>query len=89
LLALRPGGAENSGDNFTNTVFDDEAAIGLGGRGSAAPYTGSFRPQGDRLSRFDGKQQQGTWTLRVTDLSAGDTGTLNGWGTVIRRAVCD
>jgi Bacterial Ig-like domain len=69
------------------TVFDDEAATNITDGG--APYTGSFRPQNDQLSRFDGKRQEGTWTLRVRDLFEGVTGTLGGWGTETRRAVCD
>jgi hypothetical protein len=68
-------------------VFDDEAPANISQ--GAAPYTGAFRPQNDQLSRFDGQQQQGTWTLRVRDLFEGDTGTLNGWQTTTRRAICD
>ena len=73
-LADHPGGPDNGGDNFTGTVFDDEAAQNISQ--ASAPYTGSFRPQADQLSRFDGKSRRGTWTLRVRDLSEGDAGTL-------------
>ena len=45
VLANRPGGVGNSGDNFTGTVFDDEASVALGAVGTSAPYSGSFRPQ--------------------------------------------
>jgi subtilisin-like proprotein convertase family protein len=86
VLAEHPGGPDNSGNNFTNTIFDDEASTNISA--GAPPYTGSFKPQNDQLSRFDGKQQQGTWTLRVRDLFAGDTGTINDWGTVKRTAQC-
>ena len=86
VLAEHPGGPDNSGNNFTNTVFDDEASTNISA--GAPPYTGSFKPQNDQLSRFDGKQQQGTWTLRLRDLFAGDTGTINNWGTVKRAAEC-
>jgi hypothetical protein len=72
-----------------DTVFDDEAATVIGSGASAAPYTGSFRPQGDQLSRFDGKEQQGTWKLRVSDRYENDTGSLLGWGVTIRTAQCD
>ena len=58
-----------SGDNFTNTVFDDEAATAIGA--GAAPFTGSFRPE-EPLSAFDGKPVNGTWTLRIADVAAGD-----------------
>jgi subtilisin-like proprotein convertase family protein len=84
-LANRVGGG---GDNFVNTVFDDEAAATIGS-GNAAPFSGSFRPNGDQLSRFDGEDQQGTWTLKVADLANADTGTLNNWGHDITTVSCD
>jgi subtilisin-like proprotein convertase family protein len=83
------GGPNNGGDDLVDTVFDDEAATVIGTGSSAAPYTGSFRPQGDQLSRFDGKEQQGTWKLRVSDRYENDTGSLLGWGVTIRTAQCD
>jgi subtilisin-like proprotein convertase family protein len=86
-LADHPGGPDNSGDNFTGTVFDDEAATNISA--GTAPYTGNFRPQNDQLSRFDGKSRRGTWTLRVRDLFEGDTGTLQEWGVGTQRAICD
>jgi subtilisin-like proprotein convertase family protein len=84
LLANRTGGA---GDNFTNTVFDDEAAVAISS--GTAPFTGSFRPQGDQLSRLDGEPLQGTWTLKVADLANLDIGTLDSWGHGIALGVCD
>ena len=83
------GGPNNGGDDLVDTVFDDEAATTVGSGTSAAPYTGSFRPQGDQLGRFDGKEQQGTWKLRVSDRYENDTGSLLSWGLTIRTAQCD
>ena len=83
------GGPNNGGDDLVNTVFDDEAATVVGSGASAAPYTGYYRPQGDQLSRLDGKEQQGTWKLRVSDRYENDTGSLLGWGLTIRTAQCD
>ena len=93
-LADRPGGASNSGDNFTNTVFDDQASTTLGAAGTAAPYTGSFKPQNGaqpsgNLSAFIGQSMTGTWTLDVFDLAASDTGTLQSWGLDTPDSVCD
>jgi subtilisin-like proprotein convertase family protein len=85
-LAQHPGGPDNSGNNFVGTVFDDEAAVNIAS--AAAPYSGSFRPQNDELSRFDGEDWRGNWTLRVRDLFEGDTGALEGWGTSTRTAYC-
>ena len=66
----------SSGDNFTNTIFDDEAAISVVGQ--PAPFNGSFRPEG-LLSVLDGKPAAGTWQLQVADTAGQDTGTLNSW----------
>ncbi|UGS38528.1 M36 family metallopeptidase [Capillimicrobium parvum] len=69
-------GRGSSGDNFTNTVFDDEAATAISA--GTAPFTGSFRPEAP-LSAFDGAASAGTWTLNVADLASLDTGTLTSW----------
>jgi subtilisin-like proprotein convertase family protein len=86
-LADHPGGPNNSGNNFAGTVFDDQAGTNIS-EGSA-PYTGSFTPQSDQLSRFNGKSRRGTWTLRVRDLFEADVGTLQGWGVATQKALCD
>jgi subtilisin-like proprotein convertase family protein len=86
-LAEHPGGPDNDGDNLTGTSFDDEAPDNLS-EGSA-PYAGSFTPQNDQLSRFDGTSRRGTWTLRVRDLFQGDVGTLHGWAVASHKALCD
>lgn len=65
-----------SGDNYTNTTFDDEAATAI--TAGAAPFTGSYRPEG-LLSTFDGMNAAGTWTLRIDDDVSGDTGALLAW----------
>ncbi|AMV23007.1 Thermophilic serine proteinase precursor [Gemmata sp. SH-PL17] len=76
-LFNRRGG---SGDNLTNTTFDDEAAIAIAS--GAAPFNGTFRPDA-LLSAFDGLNTQGVWTLKVTDMAAYDTGSLTGWSLVV------
>ena len=77
-LSNRNGG---SGDNFVDTVFDDEAATAIGS--SSAPFTGSFRPD-QLLSAFDGQDAFGVWTLRVADRAARDVGSINRWGIDIK-----
>ena len=86
-LVEHPGGPDNPGDDFANTVFNDEAASNIST--GTPPYTGHLRPQNDQLSRFDGLSRRGTWTLRVRDLNEGGTGTLNGWAVTSRKALCD
>jgi subtilisin-like proprotein convertase family protein len=72
-LSNRRGG---SGDNYTNTVFDDEAATPISA--GTAPFTGSFRPD-SLLSAADGINAAGTWTLRVVDQASVDVGTIDNW----------
>ena len=69
----------SSGDNFTNTVFDDSAATAI--TSGTAPFTGSFRPEGS-LATLNGKSGNGTWVLEVSDDASQDTGTLNSWSLI-------
>lgn len=77
LLANRQGGS--GGANYTGTVFDDQADIGIDAGYAYAPYTGSFRPE-EALAAFIGQDIFGDWTLTVTDSEAGDAGTIDAWG---------
>jgi subtilisin-like proprotein convertase family protein len=72
-LVERRGG---DGQNFENTVFDDEAAISI--VEGSPPYAGSFRPE-TPLGSADGIDSLGDWTLRVSDGGLAYTGTLDGW----------
>lgn len=66
----------HGGDNYTGTIFDDEAALAI--CQSEAPFTGSFRPD-DPLEMFDGLNTFGLWTLRVTDNWHSDSGSIDAW----------
>jgi len=61
ILSNMNGG---TGDNFTNTIFDDDAATSIAS--GSAPFTGSFLPDGD-LNDFNGLSSVGDWKLVVTD----------------------
>lgn len=68
-----------TGTSLTDTTFDDEAARSLSNNTSATPpYTAIYRPTGS-LSDFDEQNPSGTWTLEVTDSTAGGTGVLLDW----------
>ena len=76
-LMNMPGGASNAGDNFCQTVLDDE-----GGGGSiqnvaagGAPFRGTFRPA-NLLTAFRGQNPNGTWFLTVSDAASQDTGSV-------------
>ena len=65
-LASDVGG---SGDNFANSVFDQQAATVV--NAGTVPFTGSFRPEGS-LDALAGGSPAGTWTLIVSDDTAGN-----------------
>jgi subtilisin-like proprotein convertase family protein len=70
-----------SGDNFIDTVFDDDAAQSI--TAASPPFTGSFRPE-QPLSALNGRPVQGSWTLHVADDTVGQMGMLNGWQLRVR-----
>ena len=73
ILSNRNGGR---GDNYTNTVFDDEASNSI--TAASSPFTGSFQPQ-ENLASLDGIQSSGNWTLSITDNEFNDGGQLLNW----------
>jgi len=77
----------NSGSSYTNTTLDDEAATAI--TDGSSPYSGSFQPD-NTLRYFDGKNTQGTWTLRVYDDSYfNNGGTINSWTLTITYTTDD
>ena len=70
----------SSGNNFTNTILDDEASTAI--TAGRSPFTGSYRPEGS-LAAFDNRNSLGTWTLEVGDDKKGQRGTLNQWSITI------
>ncbi|HEY2415289.1 MAG TPA: S8 family serine peptidase [Pirellulaceae bacterium] len=76
-LSQRRGGSTTGSQDFTGTVFDDEAdqTIAEG----TAPFTGAFRPD-QLLSSFIGENAFGTWQLNIQNASnTTRQGTLTGW----------
>ncbi|MDK2973567.1 MAG: lysyl endopeptidase [Candidatus Sumerlaeota bacterium] len=82
IYLISPAGTEahlfnrlgSSGDNLTDTVFDDEAGTAIGS--GSPPFTGSFRPY-QPLSVFDGEPIAGDWKVRIVDNANLDSGTVN------------
>ncbi|GGG44444.1 proprotein convertase P-domain-containing protein [Bizionia arctica] len=67
------------GDNFVNTVFDDEATLLIIDVLIAdAPFTNTYQPEGS-LADFNGLQANGDWTLSITDDQGSDGGSLINW----------
>jgi subtilisin family serine protease len=80
VLFNRRGG---SGNDFVNTVFDDEAPNSIW-RGTA-PFTGSYKPE-YVLSAFDGKSAKGTWSLVIDDIFPSEPGKLSAWSLTVEPA---
>lgn len=62
--------------NMTNTVFDDEAAVRI--VDGSAPFTGRFIAE-ELLSKLDGENPSGRWTLEISDDNITDSGILREW----------
>ncbi|MBI3649907.1 MAG: S8 family serine peptidase [Acidobacteria bacterium] len=80
---------DGSGNNFCQTVLDDES-VGASIQtvvSSNAPFTGSFKPNA-ALSIFDGQTANGTWNLQAQDFFSGDTGNIRAYSLIITPAVC-
>lgn len=73
LLSDRNG---SGGDNYLNTVFDDDATVPIGD--GDPPFNGTYIPD-EPLGLLIGENVQGTWTLSIQDWAGGDTGSLNAW----------
>jgi subtilisin-like proprotein convertase family protein len=72
-LANHVGG---SGDNFTNTTFDDTAAVAISL--GTAPFSSTYQPT-NPLSVLYGNNPNGTWQLEVADTVIGTGGSLVSW----------
>ena len=80
---LSSGGGGNSGNNFCQTILNDEAATPIQSQlASGAPFTGSFTPA-NALSAFDGETSNGTWQLSAQDFFVGDVGSIRAFSVII------
>jgi subtilisin-like proprotein convertase family protein len=84
ISLISPGGTTidlssdngGTGDNYVNTIFDPNAGTAITAGG--APFTGSFRPEGN-FSSITGQNLNGNWTLKVADDGPSDIGILVNW----------
>ena len=71
-----PGfGCNNAAGQNMDVMMDDEATATYADMNGQCPPTGTFQPL-QLLSAFDGEPAQGTWTISVQDLVAGDGGDV-------------
>ncbi len=98
-LSNRTGNNNNSGNNFTNTIFSDAGAAVLPTTG--APYTGTYKPVAATFTSCSVTSTvttfgaigggtinpNGNWTLSVYDRSSNDAGTIVNWAITIPASV--
>ncbi|MDQ3365069.1 MAG: proprotein convertase P-domain-containing protein [Myxococcota bacterium] len=83
-----PGGPNNSGNNFCQTVLDDTASRSIQEITVVeAPYTGTFRPA-SLFSAFSGQDAAGTWNLHVEDGTPLDTGSVRAFSVETSGFTC-
>jgi subtilisin-like proprotein convertase family protein len=76
-----------TGNDFTDTVLDDEAAIAIPDTSSEAPFTGSYRPEAPAtLSILDGNIAAGNYTLKAVDDAVYNVGSFESWSVTIESA---
>ena len=80
---------DGSGNNFCQTLLDDETANpSIQTVVSAnAPFTGTFKPNLP-LSIFDGETGNGTWNLQAQDFFSSDIGNIRAFSLIITPTVC-
>ena len=66
----------NEGDNYTQTIFDDQAVNSI--KQGVAPFTGRFMPEFP-LSTYKDKSITGQWQLRIAESGNTNSGILNQW----------
>lgn len=70
-----PAGEFFEGQDYTQTIFDDEAPTSI--QLADAPFTGRFKPRAPAtLHIFDALDPQGPWELQIYDWWYANTGTL-------------
>ena len=69
-------GVGDRGEDFTDTIFDDEASTGIAA--GTAPFSGSYRPDSP-LSVLDGESITGNWKLKLVDTDRWVAGKLRSW----------
>jgi Subtilase family/Proprotein convertase P-domain len=78
-----PGGTNNQGNNFCQTVLDDGASATIHSITSAgAPWSGSFQPDSP-LSVFNGQSPNGAWQLHAVDSFQGETGSIRRFSLIL------
>jgi subtilisin-like proprotein convertase family protein len=72
----------------TPLVLDDDATKPIQELASAEATIGGLYDANEPLARFAAEDRYGTWTLRITDSRAQDSGTVTSWSLGIAAPAC-
>jgi subtilisin-like proprotein convertase family protein len=86
-LMSAPGGTNNFGENFCQTLLDDSGLTSIQNISTAGTYSGTFRPA-TPLAAFIGQNGNGNWTLQVIDSSTPDAGIMRSFSILITTFDC-
>jgi|GEM_PF-3847602 len=75
-----------SGDNYTNTVFNNAASTSI--TSGTAPFNSTYIPEVLLPTFVQSFNPNGTWRLHVYDLASGDVGTINSWSITFQAPPC-
>jgi len=75
-----------SGDNYTNTVFNNSATTDI--TTGSAPFNATYIPENLLPTFVESFNPNGTWRLHVYDLTSGDIGTINSWSITFQAPSC-
>lgn len=73
MMSDRNGG---DGDNYTQTIFDDQAVKSI--KEGTSPYRGPYRPE-QSFSPLFNNPLSGEWQLRIVENGMTNSGMLNQW----------
>jgi len=77
-IVVLTAGNGGSGHNYTNTCFSSTAANSI--VSGSAPFSGTYRPQGQLGRMNNGQQGNGTWILHILDTYPfADQGSVITW----------
>lgn len=78
-IVIFDGSISNSTDNNLALIFDDDADSILKNN-TYSSFCSPIKPLNSIEALFNGKSTLGSWMIRITDISTGDTGMFYSWG---------
>lgn len=80
IVTLTSGNGAGLDNGFNGTTWNDSASIPVTDNNFVDTFASSPLIPEEALGAFIGEDPNGTWTLTISDQTAGDGGTLTSWG---------